>query len=195
MNWYSLLVFIHVVSAIILSAGTLLSLFGQIALRRAERVEQARSILGLLAISEPVVGIAIVLTPVVGIIMTVNTWGWQTGWINVALGSMLFLLFPVGAFTGIRRGKIAKAVEHMPDGPLPASIHQQIHAPLHGTTGNLMVTLVLGMEFLMTTKPALNGSLITIAASVLLGVAVSLPLWHGEAVQKHGHDNNLNAVQ
>jgi uncharacterized membrane protein len=194
MNWYPLMVFVHVVSAIILSAGTLLSLFSQIALRRAERVEQARSILGLLAISEPVVGLAIVLTPVVGIIMTLNTWGWQTGWINVALGSMLFLLLPVGAFTGIRRGKIAKAVEQMLDGPLPASIHQQIHAPLHGTTGNLMVTLVLGMEFLMTTKPALDGSLIAMAVSVLLGVAVSLPLWRGEAVQKHGHDN-LNPVQ
>jgi hypothetical protein len=49
MRFYTLLVFVHVTSAIGLSAGNLLSLYGLFALRRAQRIEQVRAILGLLA--------------------------------------------------------------------------------------------------------------------------------------------------
>jgi hypothetical protein len=44
MSLYTLLVFVHVTSAITLSAGNLISLFGLLALRRAARVEQVRAI-------------------------------------------------------------------------------------------------------------------------------------------------------
>lgn len=183
MSLHSLLVFVHVISAIALSAGTLISLFSLLAIRRAERVEQVRSILGLVALSEPVSGIALVLTPTAGLIMTVTSWGWQNGWINVALGSMMLLLLPVGAITGIRRRAIANLVNEMSDGPLPASVQQRIHDPLLGTAVYLMVALLLGIVFLMTIKPTLDGSLIAIAVSVLLGVASSFPLWRGGQVR------------
>jgi uncharacterized membrane protein len=183
MNLHMFLVFVHVISAIALSTGTLLSLFSLLALRRAERVEQVRSILELVALTEPVSGIALFLTPAAGLIMTVNTWGWQNGWINVALGSFVLLL-PVGAITGIRRRAIANLVNQMSDGPLPTSVEQRIHDPLLGTAVYLMVALLLGIVFLMTTKLALEGSLIAIAASVVLGAAASLPLWRGRASEE-----------
>ncbi|SRR6266496_1061586 len=128
MRLYTLLVFVHVTSAITLSAGTLISLFGLLALRRAQRVEQVRAILGLLALSEPVSAIALVLTPAAGLTMTVTTWGWRNGWINVALGSFVLLL-SMGVITGTRRGAIGKLVKEMPDGPVPASVEQRIHDP------------------------------------------------------------------
>src|SRR5262249_30241683 len=149
---YTLLVFVHVTSAITLSAGNLISLFGLLALRRAQRVEQVRAILGLLAQSEPVSAIALVLTPVAGLIMTVTSWGWHNGWINVALGSFVLLL-PVGVITGTRRGAIARQVREMPDGPLPELVEQRIRDPLLGTAVYMIVALLVGIIFLMTTKP------------------------------------------
>jgi hypothetical protein len=185
MSLYTLLVFVHVISAIGLSAGTLISLFGLLALRRAQRVEQVRSILGLLALSEPVAAIALVLTPAAGLIMTATSWGWQNGWINVALGSFVLLL-PVGAITGRRRGAIARLVKEMPDGPLPQSVQQGIHDPLLGTAVYLLVALLVGIVFLMTNKPALDGALIAIVVSVVFGVAASLPLWRAQPGKEAG---------
>jgi len=100
--------------------------------------------------------------------MTVTVWGWQNGWINVALGSMMVLL-PVGTVTGIRRRAIDHLIHEMPDGLLPESIQQRIHNSLLGTTGNLMVALVIGIVFLMTTKPTHDGALISIGTSIILG--------------------------
>lgn len=180
MSFHTLLIFVHVISAIALSTGTLLSLFSLLAIRRAERVEEVRSILGLVALAEPVSGIALVLTPAAGLIMTANTWGWQNGWINVALGSFVLLL-PAGAITGIRRRAIANLVNDLSDGLLPASVRQRIHDPLLGTAVYLMVALLLGIVFLMTTKPALDVSLSAIVVSVVFGAAASLPMWRGRS--------------
>jgi len=185
MSLHTLLVFVHVTSAITLSTGTLISLYGLFALRRAQRVEQVRAILGLLTQSEPISAIALVLTPVAGLIMTVTSWGWHNGWINVALGSFVLLL-PVGAITGTRRGAIARLVKEMPDGPLPEPVAQRIHDPLLGTAVYMMVALLVGIVFLMTTKPALDGSLIAIVVSVVLGAVASLPLWRGRTGEEAG---------
>jgi hypothetical protein len=185
-----LLVFVHVSSAITVAASGLLSLLGLFAMQRAQRVEQVRSILGLLALSEPLAATALVLTPAAGIIMTVTTWGWQHGWITVALGSMILLLLPVGAITGTRRNAITHLVNELLDGPLPASVAQRIHDPLLGMAVYLMVSLVLGIVFLMTTKLALAGSLLVIGVSVVLGAAASLPLWfRGTRVQARSGAN------
>jgi uncharacterized membrane protein len=189
MSFHTVLVFVHVISAMGLAAGTLLSLFSLLALRRAQRTEQVRSMLGLVALSEPISGISLVLTPTAGIIMTVNTWGWQNGWINVALASFLLLL-PVGAITSLRRRTIANLVHTLPDGPLPASVEQRIHDPLLGTAMYMMVALLLGIVFLMTTKPALEGSLAAIGVSVVLGVLVSLPLWRRRPDEQIGRATN-----
>ena len=190
MSLYTILVFVHVTSAIGLSAGNLISLFGLFAMRRALRVEQVRAILGLLTLSEPVSAIALVLTPAAGVTMTITTWGWRNGWITVALGSFVLLL-SMGVITGLRRGAIAKLVNEMPDGPLPASVEQRIHDPLLGTAVYMLVALLLGIVFLMTTKPALDGALIAIAVSVVLGAAASLPLWRGRIGEEAGSGDKL----
>jgi uncharacterized membrane protein len=177
MSLHTVLVFVHVVSAMGIAASAVITLFSLLALRRAERTEQARSILELVKLSEPLAGIALVLTPAAGLIMTINSWGWQHGWINVALGSMALLLLPAGAITGIRRRALVHLLKEMPNEPLSRSVKQRIHDPVLGTAIYIMVALVLGIVFLMTTKPALEGSLIVMGVSFIFGAAVSLPLW------------------
>jgi uncharacterized membrane protein len=191
MSLHSVLVFVHVMSAMILSGSALISLFSLLALRRAERTEQARSILELVALSELFAGIALILTPTVGLIMTINTWGWQYGWINVALGSMILLLLPMGAVTGIRRRALAKLLKEMPDELLPKSVKQRIHDPVLGTAIYMMISLLFGIVFLMTTKPALEGSLSAIVASLILAVVSSFPLWRRRIKEEPSEGNTL----
>jgi MFS family permease len=182
MSLNRILIFVHVVSAMGLSAGTLMTLLSLLALRRTQRVEQARAILGLLALSEPVAVISLILTPLAGIIMTVTAWSWEIAWINVALGSFV-LLMPVGAFTGIRRHALATMVKSLADGPLPETVQRRIHDPLTATAIFVMVALLFGIVFLMTTKPALTSSLTAIVVSTALGILASLPLWRKKTIQ------------
>jgi hypothetical protein len=182
LHLHTILVFIHVMSAVGLSASALISLLGLLAMQRAQRVEQVRAVIGLLALSEPIAGVTLVLTPLAGLIMTITTWGWQNGWINVALGSMALLLL-VGAIIGTRRRAIANLIKDMPDGSLPESLILRLHDPLMGSAGYMMVAIVVGIVFLMTTKPMLDGSLIAMVTAVVLGMLASLPIWRGP----HGH--------
>jgi hypothetical protein len=74
----------------------------------------------------------------------------------------------------------------MPDGPLPELVEQRIRDPLLGTAVYVMVALLVGIVFLMTTKPPLDGALITIVVSVVLGAAASLPLWRARTGEEAG---------
>src|SRR2546430_479268 len=98
-------------------------------------------------------------------------WGFQTGWIAVGLISLV-LIAPLGtALIEPRRRAIERLAQEAPDGPLPESLERRIHDPILLTALQTVATLLLGIVFLMTTKPALTGSLIVIAIALALGLA------------------------
>ncbi len=178
MSLYTIALFLHVAGALGFGAGAFMSLFGLWALRRAQRVEQVRSILGQFSLAGPILGIGMLVNIVAGLYMTADTWGWQTAWIIVAIVSLV-LYIAVGAVMGIRRNAIAKLVGELPDGSLPETVAQRIHDPLFGASVYMMLALLLGIVFLMTAKPALDGSIVAIVVAAALGAVASLPLLRG----------------
>lgn len=176
MSLYPIFLYVHVIGAIGYSAGTLISLLGLASLRRARSVEGTRSILGLLELSGPASGISLLFTIIAGLYMAGTAWDWQTGWIDVALGSLVLLL-AMGALMGTRRHAIAKMTQEMPDGPLPESLRRRIYDPWMSMGVYMLVTLLLGIIFLMTVKPAPGGSLLVMGVAVILGLGISLPNW------------------
>jgi hypothetical protein len=82
-------------------------------------------------------------------------------------------------------GELTHTIE-MPDGPLPKSLEQRIYDPWIGLGVYMLVTLVLGLVYLMTAKPALGGSLLVMGVAVILGLVVSLPGWRiaGRGIEK-----------
>ena len=74
----------------------------------------------------------------------------------------------------------------MPDGPLPESVEHRIHDSLLGTAVYMIVALLVGIVFLMTTRPALDGALIAIVVSVVFGTAARLPLWRAQPGKEAG---------
>lgn len=176
MSLQTFALFLHVSGALAFGAGTFMSLFSVWAMRRAQRIEQVRSVIGLLSLSGPILGISMLVNVLTGLSMTVFTWGWQTAWILVAIAGLV-LFIAAGAVMGTRRGVIARQIGDMPDGPLPESVVERIHDPLFGTSVYMMLALLLGIVFLMTAKPALDGSIVAIVVAAVLGALASLPLW------------------
>jgi hypothetical protein len=63
-----------------------------------------------------------------------------------------------------------------PNGPLPEPLYARIHDPVLSAGLNGTAATVLGIVFLMTTKPALVDSIAVIAVALVLGIASALPL-------------------
>ncbi|MBV9689212.1 MAG: DUF2269 family protein [Ktedonobacteraceae bacterium] len=188
MSIYNIALFLHVSGAIGYFAGMGTWLFGFAAMRRAQRVEQVRSLTNLTGQLGPLFGISVLLILVTGLYMAVTAWRFQTGWIPVALVSLVLIAPLSTAFIEPRRRAIARLAQEASDGPLPQALQQRIHDPVLGTALQTVTILLLGIVFLMTNKPALVSSLIVMAVALLLGLASGL------LVSRSGHNRGQSVA-
>lgn len=174
---HTLALFLHVSGDIGFFISLGVQLLSLAALRRARSVEQARPLMDLIHISEPISIISGLVLLATGVYMTITHWSVNTGWIAVALGSLVvFLPLLIRGIIEPRVRVITTMLGEAQDGPLPQALYRRIHDPVLGTGMQTLAALVLGIVFLMTTKPALVVSIIVIALALLLGVLSGLPL-------------------
>jgi len=170
MTSYTIALFFHVSGAIgyFISMGTWLLALA--ALRRAQRVEQVRTLTHLIGRLGPLFGISVLLILATGLYMAITAWSLLTGWIVVALISLI-LIAPLGtAFIEPRRRTIDRLAQEAPDGQLPQSLEQHTHDPVLLIALQTVTILLLGIVFLMTNKPSLIGSLIVMVVALVLGL-------------------------
>jgi Predicted integral membrane protein (DUF2269) len=177
MSLYTLALFLHVSGAI----GTFVSLgiwlFGLAALRRARLVEQVRALAWLIILASPLMVLSVLLLGLAGFEMALTTWGLATPWIAVSLVSVV-LVGPIGAFVlDPRMRTILATTREVPSGPLPDALDRQTHHPILFTSAHTLVAILLGIVFLMTTKPSLVASILVMALVSFLGLVSSLPFW------------------
>jgi hypothetical protein len=69
-----------------------------------------------------------------------------------------------------RQGEtIAEEAESEADGALPAALRDRIHDPVLALAMRSSVAVLVGLVFLMTTKPTLVASVVVILAVVVIG--------------------------
>jgi hypothetical protein len=179
MTFYSLALFAHIVGVLGLFIAIGLMWINILRLQQAQTISQVRERISLASIQEGLLPAASVLILLAGIYMTVNTWGWKTPWIDVSLAALVV----VGALGGsvinrrLKAIRIASSTAEDPAALIPAELKRQITDTVLWTAVQTNGFIGLGVVFLMTTKPDLVGSLITLAVSLVLGV-VSAQLWH-----------------
>lgn len=177
MNIYSIVLFLHVSGDIGLFIGISVQLLSLMTLRRAKHIEQVRAIIGLITLSEPLSIASALLTIVTGLYMALTVWGWEIGWTTVTLISLIVFLPPL--IRGIiepRMHAIVALANDTSDGPLPVSLEIRIHDPILGTALQTLAAVVLGIVFLMTTKPAFAGAITVMIVAMMLGLASGLLL-------------------
>jgi hypothetical protein len=177
MSAYALALFVHVIGSGGMFTGFGAWFLGLMALRRAERVEQVRTITTLLAVAHSVGAGSVALVIIPGLYMALTQWSLQTSWIAVSIVGVL-LAAPIGSTLVERRVKALAAVaRETPDGALPSELAARVHDPALGTAMHTAALLVVGIVFLMTVKPPLLTSIITIVSAVALALLSSLPFW------------------
>jgi hypothetical protein len=177
MSLYTVALFLHVSGAIGAFGSLLIWLFGLAALRRARLVEQVRAIAWLIMLASPLMVGSIVLIGLAGFRMALSTWGLSTPWIVVSLVSVV-LIGPIGAFVlDPRMRTIMAMTREVSDGPLPDALIIRAHDPVLVTSAHTLTPLLLGIVFLMTTKPSLVIASLVMGSALFLGLCVSLPFW------------------
>ena len=177
MNIYVIALFAHIVGAIGTFIGVSVWLFAAEALRRARTVEQVRILTSLIQPSGVVAIVSILFLGIAGFYMALTAWGEHATWIIVATIGFV-LLAPFGAFViDPRLRDIARAAAAAPDGLLPATLVARTHDPLVGIGLYTYFGVLLGIVYLMTTKPTLATSILAMVIAAALGLAVGLLLW------------------
>jgi uncharacterized membrane protein len=175
MSLYTLELFLHVSGAIGVFAGVGIWLFGLSALRRARYVEQVRVIAWLIIVTIPFMVLSLVLLGVAGLEMAIFTWGLQTPWILVSLVSLV-LYAPINMLVlDPRMRTLWASAGETPGGPLPDELVKRTHDPILQTLTQTLATVLLGIVFLMTTKPALTTSIIIMVIALACGLLLGVP--------------------
>ena len=187
MSGYSVLLFLHVSGAILIFSGIATLIFGLAAIRIAATVDQVCAIarpmlvgrkIGLehISVIDVLTMIGIVLTAATGLYMATN-WGFGRGWVEATIASFA-LMAPVGPLViNPRLQAIGRAAEAASSGPPDGNLLKLIHDPL--LTGALLslTAWLLGIVFLMTTKPSLAEAAVAMLIALGLGLAASLTIW------------------
>jgi hypothetical protein len=172
MSIYTIVLFVHIVGAIGYFLGIGMWLFILLGLRRAQRVEQVRALIHLNDLSGPFSGISALLLLAAGLYLALTAWSLLTGWILVALISLLLMVPTSAALIAPRRSAIVKQMaREAPGDEISEALERHIDDPVLATVCTTVLTLLLGLVFLMTTKPNLVGSLIVMVVALLLGLA------------------------
>jgi hypothetical protein len=174
MTLYSVLLFLHVVSAMGAFAALSLEAVALVPLRRATTANEARPWIEFLP-GLPALAIgSLVLLLLSGIFMTAQMAGWTLAWPSVAMGALI-LIGPLGAVTGrrMRAIRVACTANHPIDGGLVGKLRD----PFLKFSMNIRIALVLGIVLLMTAKPKLRESLGVVLSSLFLGFVSTVLLW------------------
>lgn len=172
MTLYTLALFLHILGALGLGATDALLLAGLTGVRRVSTVEELRLWSGLAERTGRVIPLAALLLFVPGVYLVFAAWGWTTPWIDISLGALVVLGLLGRGVLGPRLAALQAGSRQAASGSIPASLHQRRTSRTLWLGFWLSTMLFLGVVFLMTNKPDLTGSLLTVAIALAVGAAL-----------------------
>jgi hypothetical protein len=181
MNGYSIALFVHIVGALGFFVALGVEWISLRQLRRATTAEHPREWIAVASGVRRVGMASMAMLLISGFYMMAMVWG-GVAWIIVALATLVVLTALAVALSGPRMAAIGRAVT-AETGPLSLTLQQLLHHPLLWVAIQTRVALALGIVFLMTVKPDLIGSLLTIGVASALGLASALPMLGREREQ------------
>ena len=172
----SLILFVHVASAMGIVAALGIEGLVLLQLGRARSAREVQSALGSFRYVRRVGAAGLIATILSGSDLATVVWQWQGPWIGIA-----FILLVVNAIIGaVMTGRGAAALGRATATPAAEeTLDAERSMGMLRASFALRVSLILGIVFLMTVKPALELSLFAAAGAVALGLALGLPALRG----------------
>jgi hypothetical protein len=170
MNFYILVLFLHIIGAAGLFLGLGIEGITLKFLNRASSTEQVLSWQPSLKLLRITFGSSTILLLLSGIYMAERVWGW-TGWVIIGL-IILVVLSGQGSMTGKKIGEIMKSLSKS-NGSLSTEIKEKLSAPFLLKAFRIKIFIVAGTIFIMTLKADWITSIAAIIISFLVGILIS----------------------
>ena len=171
---YSVASFLHVISALGFFVTLGLEWTSLRHLRRATTSGQVLEWMRLPAEMGQLGMISMLTLLATGFYMMAIAWG-AVGWIIVALGAIVLMILLSMILTRQRMAVIGKTAS-IERGPVSPALSHLLHDSVLTVSLQTRVAMAVGIVFLMTVKPGLDGSLLTIVVAIILGLASTLPM-------------------
>ncbi|MGH2344899.1 MAG: DUF2269 family protein [Chloroflexota bacterium] len=182
MTHYTLALFLHIIGVLGLFTAIGMEWMSLFRMRRVRLTVQVQEWSGVYAILGRVFSISAALILVSGLYLVHEAWGKGTAWTTLALIVLILLGAAGGGFIVPRLRAIHVAAEAAPAGAVPDSLRSLILDPILWATVQVSAALGFGVVYLMTIKPELGGSLLTVVVAAVIGLAVSQPIWRARPV-------------
>lgn len=184
--FYSIALFFHIVGALGFFVALGLEWTGLRQIQSITYPEQVRAWMRILQGVRRLGFVSMLATVITGFYMMVTDSG-SAAWIFVSLGALVLVILLSVALTGPPTAAIGRALA-TEKGSLSKTFHTLANYPLVWISIQARVAIALGIVFLMTAKPGLGGSLLTIGVAIVLGLASAMPMSRRERAPEESAD-------
>ncbi len=170
MDWYHVVLFLHILGALGLFMALAVELTSMFGASRARTVEAVRTWSSTFKPLDIVFPLTTLLLLGAGLFLTFTTWGWGHAWIDFSLAIVLLASIQGPAVNGRYARRIVQHAATLGSGPVPPELTYELNHRAHWTSVMTLTALALGIIVLMTIKPGLLGTIIVVLCALVLGV-------------------------
>ena len=174
MDAYSIVLFIHLVALLVAAMAASVAFYAALQLRQATTSADAAHWGRLIGSVVPAFPVATLTLLGSGAYMTQGQWSWRTPWIDAGIVGLV-LIAVCGSGIEASRGRALK-LELQSEG-MSSRARRLLRDPYAWSAKMTTLTLMLGVMFVMSTKPGGLGSAVTIIVAVLVGPLAAVPFW------------------
>lgn len=174
MDAYSVVLTIHLLALVLAAMASAVAFYAALRLRRVTTVPEAAEWGRLVASVVPAFPIATLTLFGSGAYMTQAEWTWGTPWIDAGLAG-IGLIVICGSGIEATRGRQLK--HELVSAGMSTRAVRLLRDPYAWSAKMTTLTLMVGVVFVMTTKPDSLASAATIGAAVVAGVLSAIPFW------------------
>jgi hypothetical protein len=173
MTFYSVILFVHVAGALALFMALGLEWTSLRHLQDSGTMEQIRAWGNVSTVVRSLSIFATLAILLPGGYLAAKMTSWSQPWIQISMGATLLIGAAASAVTGPRMRAIRSACA-AGNGEVSAALRVRLSDPFLWVSLQFRVALALGIVFLMTTRPELEGALAVIGAALAVGLVASL---------------------
>lgn len=167
MNLYSVVLFLHIVCVVTLSAALSLEWLSTLRLRNARSEDEIRTWINPVPQLPGIAITSMLLLLFSGIYLTLQLQVWALAWPRISFVGLL-LLAPFGAISGRRIASIRAAIGTDSEVDVE-ELRRKARDPFLSLSLGVRTTVMLGIILIMTAKPTLNLGLATLGLAFALG--------------------------
>lgn len=168
MDLYHVLLFAHIIGAVILVGVGFVSPLIMGGARRSQTVSGFRDWVGVMQKISKTAGMSAGVVFLSGLYMGLSQHSFTAGWLAVSLVLFVINGSLAGGVLDKHLARVIEATGDAADGPVPVEAQELAHSPrMHGVEA-LMLGNDFAIVFLMTNKPGWAGALVTAAAGLAI---------------------------